>query len=588
MQYGKEILEEIRSRNNIVGVIGEYVHLKKTGANYMGLCPFHNEKSPSFSVSEAKQMYHCFGCGESGDVFSFLQKHESMTFPEAVKALAERGGVTLPEVEDTPETRARRAKQDVLMEINREAAVYYYRMLYSEHGKIGQNYFQKRELSSETMKSFGLGYAPVGSDNLVRYLRSKNYTDKQIIEAGLASYDEKRGTHDKFWNRVMFPIMNVNKKVIGFGGRVMGDGKPKYLNSPETMIFDKSRNLYGLCFAKNARAGNMILCEGYMDVIAMHQAGFTQAVASLGTAFTAGQAQILKRYTDTVILSYDSDGAGTKAALRAIGILRDVGLKGRVLNLEPYKDPDEFIKALGREEFEQRLKKAENTFFFEVRILQRDVDMSDPDAKTAFYREIAKKLVEIREPIERENYLSAVAERFKIQPQALRDLVATEAAKGTGNENRVTTKPKSGIQSAGDKEDGKLKPQRVLLTWLAEMPEIYKTVKKYVTTEDFTDPLYKSVAEKVYQGLENDNLVPASIMRDFEQEEDQKKVAEIFNTTLLGTETSEERSKAVHDIIVDIKTASFEAVQGSLPLMETVERKKELENLRRRKITLES
>ena len=427
MQYSQETIEEVRSRNDIVDVIGEYVHLQKKGSSYMGLCPFHNEKSPSFSVSANKQMYHCFGCGAGGDVFTFLMKYDNLTFGEAIRQLAQRGGVTLPDEDDSPAAKKLRDKRQILLDINKEAARYYYFQLRSEKGKIGYEYFRKRELSDETMQKFGLGYSNVSSNDLVKYLHTKGYQDDQIIEAGLASHDEKFGTHDKFWNRVMFPIQDINQKVIGFGGRVMGDGKPKYLNSPETPIFDKSHNLYGLNYAKNARAGHMIICEGYMDVIAMPQAGFTQAVASLGTAFTTGQAQILKRYTDEVILSYDSDGAGTKAALRGIGILKEAGLHGRVLNLEPHKDPDEFIKAEGKDAFAERLKNAENTFFFELRILQREYDMSDPDAKTRFYREIARKLCEFQEAVERENYLQAVAARYNIAQNDLRSLVASIA-----------------------------------------------------------------------------------------------------------------------------------------------------------------
>lgn len=267
------------------------------------------------------------------------------------------------------------------------------------------------------------------SNDLVKYLKSKGYEDKLIIEAGLASYDERYGLHDKFWNRVMFPIQDSNHRVIGFGGRVMGDAKPKYLNSPETMVFDKSRNLYGLNFARTARTNNIILCEGYMDVIAMHQAGFTQAVASLGTAFTEGQAILLRRYAQEVILAYDSDGAGVRAALRAIGILKEAGMTGKVLNLEPYKDPDEFIKNLGREAFAQRLEEAENSFFFELRILQREYDMKDPEEKTKFYREIAKKLCGFSEEVERENYIQAVADKYGIGFENLRKLVRSYAEK---------------------------------------------------------------------------------------------------------------------------------------------------------------
>ena len=288
MYYPDEVVEEVRNKNDIVEVISGYVKIQKKGSNYFGLCPFHNEKSPSFSVSANKQMYYCFGCGAGGNVFTFLMEYENYSFQEAIQSLAQRAGVKLPEGEYNEQDRARDNKKARLLKVNKEAARYFYYQLRAKAGAAGYQYLRRRELSDETIHKFGLGFANVTSDDLTRYLRSKGYEDKLIQEAGLAAFDEKYGMHDKFWNRVMFPIQDSNNRVIGFGGRVMGDGKPKYLNSPETMIFDKSRNLYGLNFARSSRAGNFILCEGYMDVIAMHQAGFGQAVASLGTSFTAG------------------------------------------------------------------------------------------------------------------------------------------------------------------------------------------------------------------------------------------------------------------------------------------------------------
>ena len=530
MRYSDEIIEEVRSRNDIVDVVGQYVHLQKKGANYFGLCPFHNEKSGSFSVSAHKQMYYCFGCGAGGNVITFLMKYDNLTFQEAVKELADRAGIKLPEQEDSPAARALRDKKQILYDINKEAAKYYYYQLRGKSGQKGMEYFKERQLSDETMQHFGLGYSNISSDDLTRYLKSKGYSDSQIIEAGLATHDEKMGTHDKFWNRVMFPIQDASQKVIGFGGRVMGDGKPKYLNSPETPIFDKSRNLFGLNYAKNSRAGYMIICEGYMDVIAMHQAGFNMAVASLGTAFTTGQAMILKRYTDEVILSYDSDEAGTKAALRGIGILKEAGLKGKVLDLRPHKDPDEFIKNEGKEAFEERIKNAENTFFFEIRVLQSQHDMADPQSKTEFHRKIAMKLCEFEEALERENYIEAVAARYNIAVDDLRRLVASYAAKG--GLVKPVERPKSGIQQKRTPEDGVKKNQRLLLTWLSDEPQIFPKVSKWITPEDFSDDLYRSVAKELFTGMENGNFSPAAILDGFTDEEEHRQVAEMFNTNL--------------------------------------------------------
>ena len=373
--YASEVIDEVVSRSDIVDIISGYIKLKKNGSSYVGLCPFHNEKSPSFSVSPGKQLYHCFGCGVGGNVITFVMEYENYTFLEAVKYLADKAGMQLPETSYSEEEKKNRDLKAKLLEINKIAATYYYHQLKAENGKIGLSYLQKRGLSDTTINRFGLGYAGQTGNALYQYLKSKGYDDALLKETGLFTYE--RGIHDKFWNRVMFPIMDINNKVIGFGGRVMGDAKPKYLNSPETKLFDKSRNLYGLNAARISRKSNMIICEGYMDVISLHQAGFTQAVASLGTALTPGQAALMKRYTDNVLITYDSDAAGVKAALRAIPILKEAGLTTKVINMQPYKDPDEFIKALGSEAFQERIDKAENSFMYEIGVLEKEYDRTD-------------------------------------------------------------------------------------------------------------------------------------------------------------------------------------------------------------------
>ena len=363
--YSDELIEEVRSRNDVVDVISGYVRLQKKGSTYFGLCPFHNEKTPSFSVSPGKQMYYCFGCGAGGNVFTFMMQYENFTFQEAMQSLADRAGIELPKQEMSAAQREAADRRSKLLEINKAAAKYFYTLLRSPQGAHALRYFEERRLSKETMQHFGLGYSNKFSDDLYQYLKKQGYEDNLLKDSGLVSIDERRGGHDKFWNRAMFPIMDANNRVIGFGGRVMGEGEPKYLNSPETMIFDKSRNLYGLNFARTSRRPHILLCEGYMDVIALHQAGFDNAVASLGTSFTSGHANLLKRYTKEVYLTFDSDGAGVKAALRAIPILKEAGLTAKVINMRPYKDPDEFIKALGAEEYQKRIDEAENSFMFE-------------------------------------------------------------------------------------------------------------------------------------------------------------------------------------------------------------------------------
>ena len=590
MYYPEELIEEVRTRNDIVEVISGYVRLQKKGSNYFGLCPFHNEKSPSFSVSPGKQMYYCFGCGAGGNVITFLMEYENQTFPEAVRTLAQRAGIALPEADDSKEARQADSRRAKLLEINKEAAKYFYYQLRTERGSVGMESLRKRELSDETMNHFGLGYANKYSNDLIQYLKSKGYSEDLIRDAGLCNVDEKHGMYDKFWNRVMFPIQDINHRVIGFGGRVMGDGKPKYLNSPETEIFDKSRNLYGLNFARTSRKGNVILCEGYMDVIAMHQAGFTQAVASLGTAFTSGQASLLRRYANEILLSYDSDGAGVNAALRAIGILKEAGMTGRVINLEPYKDPDEFIKALGGEEFQKRLDHAENSFFFELRQLQKNYDLSDPEQKTAFHREIARKLCTFSEEVERENYIEAVAQKYHIGFENLRRLVGTYAAQ-TGLAQPVI-RPKSGVQKKNTAAEGIKNSQKLLLTWLVEQPQLYRQISKYISPKDFTEGLYEKVADRLFEELEKGNINPASIISMFEEEEDQREAASLFHTKLERLESTAEQEKALHDIVCAVKRNSYERDSAQLgtdvaALNRVIAGKKQLEELAKTHISLE-
>lgn len=590
MYYPEELIEEVRTRNDIVEVISGYVRLQKKGSNYFGLCPFHNEKSPSFSVSPGKQMYYCFGCGAGGNVITFLMEYENQTFPEAVRTLAQRAGIALPEADDSKEARQADSRRAKLLEINKEAAKYFYYQLRTERGGVGMEYLRKRELSDETMNHFGLGYANKYSNDLIQYLKSKGYSEDLIRDAGLCNVDEKHGMYDKFWNRVMFPIQDINHRVIGFGGRVMGDGKPKYLNSPETEIFDKSRNLYGLNFARTSWKGNVILCEGYMDVIAMHQAGFTQAVASLGTAFTSGQASLLRRYANEILLSYDSDGAGVNAALRAIGILKEAGMTGRVINLEPYKDPDEFIKALGGEEFQKRLDHAENSFFFELRQLQKNYDLSDPEQKTAFHREIARKLCTFSEEVERENYIEAVAQKYHIGFENLRRLVGTYAAQ-TGLAQPVI-RPKSGVQKKNTAAEGIKNSQKLLLTWLVEQPQLYRQISKYISPKDFTEGLYEKVADRLFEELEQGNINPASIISMFEEEEDQREAASLFHTKLERLESTAEQEKALHDIVCAVKRNSYERDSAQLgtdvaALNRVIAGKKQLEELAKTHISLE-
>lgn len=566
MYYPEDVVEQVRTRSDIVDIISGYVKLQKKGANYFGLCPFHNEKSPSFSVSPQKQMYYCFGCGAGGNAITFVMEYENYTFQEALKILADRAGINLPEVEYSKEEREKADRRSTLLEINKLAANYFYYQLRQPQGKIGYDYFRNRELTDDTIRRFGLGFSNKTSDDLYQYLRSKGYTDEILRDSGLVTMEE-RGTYDKFWNRVMFPIMDVNNRVIGFGGRVLGDGKPKYLNSPETLVFDKSRNLYGLNYARTSREHYMLACEGYMDVIAMHQAGFTNAVASLGTAFTPQHAVLLKRYTDTVILTYDSDGAGIKAALRAIPILKEAGISTRVLNLKPYKDPDEFIKNLGADAFRERIANAQNSFLFEIDVLKRDYDLEDPEQKTKFYNATARKLLEFSEALERDNYIRAVARAQFIPYEDLRRLVnriGSQPGAVPVSRRDADSREVRETRKKNEKDDGIRRSQRLLLTWLIEQPKLFEKIEGVIGPDDFREPLYHEVAQMVFDGHRQGNVNPAGILNHFINDEEQyKQVAALFNASLHDSLNNEEQRKAFSETVLKLKKNSLDEASRS-------------------------
>ena len=566
------------------------MRLQKKGSTYFGLCPFHNEKTGSFSVSPNKQMYYCFGCGAGGNVFTFLMQYENYTFTEAMQVLADRAGIELPKQEMTGAQKREADKRTKLLEINKEAAKYFYKLLRSPRGEKAYAYFRKRELSDETMRKFGLGYSDQYSDDLYRYLRHMGYDDALLKESGLVSIDEVRGGHDKFWNRAMFPIMDVHNRVIGFGGRVMGEGEPKYLNSPETKIFDKSRNLYGLNIARTTRKPQLLLCEGYMDVIALHQAGFDNAVASLGTSLTSGHASLLKRYTKEVYLTYDSDGAGVKAALRAIPILKEVGIITKVINMQPYKDPDEFIKALGAEEYQKRIDQAENSFLFEIRMLEQNYDMNDPESKTAFYNETARRLLAFPEELERNNYIQAVADKYRIGFEDLRKLVNNLAMAGSGITKAAPLK--SGIHEK-KKEDGMKQSQRLFLTWLIEDERLFDLTKGYISPDDFTEEIFRDVAKVLYEQHAAGEINPAQIISRFTDEEQQREAAALFHARLHPVETRQEKEKALKETILRIKKNSMDVCSGKLEptdlagLQRLIEDKKQLAQLQKMHISLD-
>ena len=537
-------------------------------------------------------MYYCFGCGAGGNVFNFIMEYENYTFGEALKHLADRAGVELPQIEYSKEVREKAQERAELLEINKQAAQYFYYQLRTEKSAQGYQYLTGRGLSEETMRKFGLGYSDKFGGGLYQFLKSKGYGDDRLRESGLFNVDERHGMYDKFWNRVIFPIMDVNNRVIGFGGRVMGDGKPKYLNSPETKIFDKSRNLYGLNVARTTRRKYLILCEGYMDVISMHQAGFTNAVASLGTALTSGHASLLKRYTQEVLLLYDSDEAGVRAALRAIPILREAGVNSRVVNLRPYKDPDEFIKNLGAEAFEERLEQASDSFMFRVSIAESEFSMEEPQGQNRFFERCAEMLLELKDELERNLYIEAIVKKYRgqygISVEDLRKRVNTLALKGTPAERRIQPKKSQEGAPKKKKDSASDQAQKLMLTWIVTYPKIFDKVAQYLTPEDFVVPLYREVARMLFSQREEGEVNPARLLNSFTDSEEQREVASLFNATI-HLETPKEQDQAFADTLLRIKTESLaERNRNWNPtdmagFQEIIKAKKELEELGRKR-----
>ncbi len=572
MYYPDELVEEIRTRTDIVNLISPYVHLKRNGSNYVGLCPFHSEKTPSFSVSPSKQMYYCFGCGAGGNAYTFVMEYDNVEFKEAVEILADKAGVSLPTATYSEEAKAASNRKKRMIDIHSDAATYYYSILKSPMGTTGYGYFKDRGLTDETILRFGLGYTGK-SNGLYRYLKQKGYGDEELNFSGLFTFDERYGAREKFWNRVMFPIMDANNRVIAFGGRVLGDALPKYLNSPETQIFDKSRNLYGLNYARHSKAKYFLLCEGYMDVIALHQAGFDCAVASLGTSLTGMQANLIKRYVNRVIITYDSDGAGVKAALRAIPILKGAGLSVKVLDMKPYKDPDEFIKNLGREEYEKRIEKAVNGFEFEISVLEKQFDFSDPEQKTDFYLEMAKKLLTFEDELERDNYIQAMAAKYNIRTEDLKKFVAKQSASMAGIPVAVNKKTYNQSDNK-KKEDGQIQAQALLLTWMSNEPSLIDLLGEFLTEEDFFEEPYRMTAHYVYTDYaESKTINPAKIINMFTDVDEQKTVAGIFNRHLAEENLSrQEKEKVLNELVKRIKKQNVDRLAKSATTPEELQK----------------
>ena len=550
MYYGEDIVEEVRQKTDIVDLVGQYVHLKKKGSSYFGLCPFHGEKTASFSVSPGKQIFYCFGCGKAGDSIRFLMEYENLSFVEALEELAERANVTLPK-----EEKRDKGEEDLrykILEINKQAALFYVKQLRSEKGKQGLAYCAKRKLSGESITHFGLGYAGKERDSLYQYCKSLGFKDRVLQESGLFSFKEN-GVYDKFFNRLIFPIMDLHNRVIGFGGRVMGDGEPKYLNSPETKLFDKSRNLFALNFSRKSRANYFILCEGYMDVISLHQWGFPEAVAALGTAFTEQQADLMKRFNSLIYLCFDSDGAGKKACKRAISILREKKLEGKVIRLSPYKDPDEFLKAEGKEAFEKRIEEAKNAFLWEVEEKKTEFDLHDPAGMQKYMESIAEFLrTSFSDPVERENYLKAVAREQMLKAENLQHLVDKEEEK---TQLSFGLRKNAGRQEKKREEKWNSPLEEEFLSVLMQRNEFVDLAKKYIEEVDFQGDFAKEIYLKLLSGLS-----AKAILDSYQNEEEKyQKLVKLYHGDLYHMDLEkDEEKKLLSDYIRELKLQKIE------------------------------
>ena len=480
MQISEEILEKIKSQNDIVDVISERVRLRKAGRNFTGLCPFHNEKTPSFSVSQEKQIYKCFGCGEAGNVISFVMKDKNLPFVEAVKYLANRANIPL-EMHNGEKSKSAK-KKDLLYRVNVEAAKFFFSNLMNNQN--AKEYFLNRGIKEETIKKFGLGFANDSWNSLMFYLRKKGINDVLLEEAGLISVNKEKGRkYDRFRNRVMFPVFDYQGKVIGFGGRVLDDSKPKYLNSPETLVFQKGTNLYGLNFAlkHNMSERYFVIVEGYMDLISLHQYGITNVVASLGTALTINQARLLKRYADKVIISYDADMAGQMATLRGLEILRTAGFDVRVLNIPQGKDPDEYVRSNGKEAFLKLINSAEPLIDYRMRKAEEGIDFKNSQSLILYAKRIMEVISDL-DPMEKDVYIKKASENTGIKEQTLYDILKS---KMKDNREHNFRNNKEEDRSKLYVEPGFLKAERAILKIMLENKEYLQYIEERISENDF-------------------------------------------------------------------------------------------------------
>lgn len=530
IRYSDELIDEIKNNNDIVDVISQYVHLKRSGRNYFGLCPFHNEKSPSFAVSPDKQIFHCFGCGVGGNVIHFISKIEGINFRESIELLAERANIVLPKLENVGDNKTQELKEKIY-QINKETAYFYHENLYKPTAKMAQEYVKKRKLNNSTLKEFLIGYS--GNFNeLYNFLKSKGFSDEAILASDLVNKNDRGQYIDRFRHRLMFPIQDVRGRIIAFGGRVLDDSKPKYINSPENLVYSKGRHLFGLYNAKRHDTKKILIVEGYMDVISLHQRGITNVVASLGTAMTEAQGRLLRRSSEQIVLGYDADGAGQEAIIRGLEILRNLGCDVRVLQISGAKDPDEYVTKYGPERLVKCIDDAISLVEFKVRVLKKNLNIENTSDKIKFLNEIAKILAKVENSMEQEIYIEKISKDYDISKDALYSEIKKILYPKNANSKVLE---KRNIQyNIPKKEDTKISESRlkrentIIAMLLMSNVNVYSKIKNKIKPEDFKLEKNKKILEKVYGEYEKGITEIYDVLNLFEEEDIINHITEIM------------------------------------------------------------
>lgn len=578
MRYSDEIIEEVKQSNDIVEVISQYVHLKRSGRNFFGLCPFHNEKSPSFSVSPDKQIFHCFGCGVGGNAISFISKIEGIGFKESIEVLAERANIKLPTIESNVDNKKEELKSKVY-KVNAFTADYYHKKLYQKESKLAQEYIKQRKINNETLESFKIGFSG-NFDELYKALKKEGFGDEEILESGLVNRNDRGMYIDRYRNRLMIPILDERNRVIAFGGRVLDDSKPKYINSPENIVYSKGRHLFGLNVAKRGETKKLLIVEGYMDAISLHQRGITNVVAALGTALTPQQGWLLRKNTEQVILGFDSDGAGQTAVMRAMEVMQNMGCDMRVLQMEGAKDPDEFVVKYGTARFQKLIDEAISLIEFKVKVLKQDLNLDNAGDKIKFLNEIAKLISKIDNTMEQEIYIEKISKGYNISKEAIYGQV-NKLQYANNKSSKILEKDKKVIVHRERKVDNEVseeirKRENTIISILINNPENYKIIKENIDVKDFRDELNKKILQEIYLELEKENANLNLVLDHMEEEAIQNHLTEIMAEDYGIVDNK----KAIEDIIQKYEKERLEKRRDEILYEEKqetdIEKKKQL------------